>query len=61
MKKFIKKHKKMLFISVTISVAVSYLLDYSRYYSAFGGEDLIPIAVAIYWALKYTDEKEDEK
>ena len=61
MTKFIKTNKKMIIISLTISIAISYLLGYSRTYSAFGGEDLIPIATIFYWLLKYIYEKEKEK
>ena len=61
MNKFIKTNKKMIIISLTISIAISYLLGYSRTYSAFGGEDLIPIATIFYWLLKYIYEKEKEK
>ena len=61
MAKFIKTNKKMIIISLTISIAISYLLGYSRTYSAFGGEDLIPIATIFYWILKYIYEQEKEK
>lgn len=61
MKKFIQKNRKMIIISLIISLAIAYMLGYSRPYSAFGGEDLIPLAVVIYWLLKYTDEEENEK
>ena len=59
--KFIKTNKKMIIISLIISIVISYLLGYSRTYSAFGGEDLIPIAIIFYWLLKYIYEKEKEK
>ena len=61
MTKFIKTNKKMIIISLTISIAISYLLGYSRTYPAFGGEDLIPIGTIFYWLLKYIYEKEKEK
>lgn len=61
MKKFIKTNKKMIIISLTISIATSYLLGCSRTYSAFGGEDLIPFITLFYWFLKYIDKQENEK
>lgn len=60
MKKFIKKHKKMIIISMTISVTISYLLWCMRAYRAYGGECLIPLITALYWLLRYTDEQEGE-
>ena len=61
MTKFIKTNKKMIIISLTISIAISYFLGYSRTYPTFGGEDLIPIATIFYWLFKFIDEKENEK
>ena len=61
MSKFIKANKKMIIISLTISIAIAYLLGYSRTYSAFGGEDLIPFITLFYWVLKYIDKQEKEK
>ena len=61
MKKFIKKNRKMIIISLIISFAIAYTLGYSRTYKAFGGEDLIPFITAFYWVFKYLDEKENEK
>lgn len=58
MKKFIKANRKMIIITLLTSIAISYLLGYSRTYRAFGGEDLIPIATIFYWIFKYLDEKE---
>ena len=61
MTKFIKTNKKMIIISLTISIAISDFLGYSRTYQAFGGEDLIPFMTSFYWLLKYIYEKEKEK
>lgn len=61
MKKFIKTNRKMIIISLLTSIAISYLLGYTRTYRAFGGEDLIPIATVFYWIFKHLDEKENEK
>lgn len=61
MKKFLKTNRKMIIISLLISIAISYLLGYSRTYRAFGGEDLIPIATIFYWIFKYLDEKAGEQ
>ena len=60
MKKFIKTNRKMIIISLLVSIAISYLLGYSRAYRAFGGEDLIPIVTIFYWLFKYLDEKENK-
>ena len=57
-KKFIKTNRKMIIISLLTSIAISYLLGYSRAYRAFGGEDLIPIATMFYWLFKFIDEQE---
>ena len=61
MKKFINTNRKMIIISLLVSIAIAYLLGYSRTYRAFGGEDLIPIATIFYWIFKYLDEKEGEQ
>lgn len=61
MKKFIKANRKMIIISLLTSIAISYLLGYSRTYRAFGGEDLIPIATIFYWIFKHLDEKAGEQ
>lgn len=61
MKKFIKTNRKMIIISLLAAIAISYLLGYSRTYRAFGGEDLIPIAIIFYWIFKYLDEKGGEQ
>ena len=61
MKKFIKTHRKMIIISLLISIAISYLLGYGRPYKVLGGEDLIPLITMIYWLLKYIDERENKK
>lgn len=58
MKKFIKANRKMIIISLLTSIAISYLLGYSRTYRAFGGEDLIPIVTIFYWIFKFIDEQE---
>lgn len=61
MKKFIKTNKKMIVISLLLSITISYLLGYDRPYQAFAGEDLIPLITMVYWLLKYIDEQENEK
>lgn len=61
MKKFIKKNKKMILISMTLSIFISYILSCMRAYRAIGGECLIPIITLLYWLLRYTDEEENEK
>ena len=61
MKNFIKTNRKMIIISLLISIAISYMLGYGRTYPAFGGEDLIPLITIIYWVLKYIDEQENKK
>ena len=59
--KYIKNNKKMIIISLITSMAVAYLLGYSRPYSAFGGEDLLPLLVMLYWYVKYLIKEETKK
>ena len=61
MKKFIKKNRKTIIISLILSFAIAHILGYTRRYSAFGGEDLIPFITLFYWVLKYIDKQEKEK
>lgn len=61
MKKFIKKNRKMIIISLAISFIIAYILGYTRTYKAFGGEDLLPIITAGYWLFRYLEEKESEE
>lgn len=61
MKKFIKKNRKMIIISLTLAIIIAHLLGYTRTYNAFGGEDLIPIVTVFYWILKHCHEQENEK
>lgn len=59
--KYLKKHAKQIIITFTLSIIASYLLSLNRPYSAFGGEDLIPITVIFIWLFKFIDEKERKK
>lgn len=59
--KYIKNNKKMIIISLMISIAIAYLLGYSRTYKAFGGEDLLPLLVMLYWYVKYLVKEETKK
>lgn len=61
-KKWIKKHKMSIIISFLTSIILAIGLGYiARSYSAFGGEDLLPIITIFYWILKYIEDKESEK
>ena len=51
----------MIIISLMISIAIAYLLGYSRTYKAFGGEDLLPLLVMLYWYVKYLVKEETKK
>ena len=61
MKKFIKKNRKMIIISLILSFAIAHIFGYTRSYSAFGGEDLFPLIVLLYWYVKYLVEEETKK
>lgn len=61
MKKFIKKNRKTIIISLILSFVIAHILGYSRRYSAFGGEDLLPLIVLLYWYVKYLVEEETKK
>lgn len=61
-KKWIKKHKISITISFLISMILAIGIGYiARPYSAFGGEDLVPIITIFYWILKYFHDEETEK
>ena len=60
-KKWIKKHKISIITTFLISIILAIGFGYiARPYSAFGGEDLLPIITIFYWILKYFDDKENE-
>lgn len=58
---YVKKHAKQIIITFTLSIIAAYLLSLNRSYPAFGGEDLLPIAVIIGWLFKFIDDKERNK
>lgn len=59
-KKWIRKNKISI-ITFTLSIMLAIGFGYiARPYSAFGGEDLIPIITIFYWILKYFEDKENE-
>lgn len=61
-KKWIKKNKISIIttflLSITLAIGFGYI---ARPYSAFGGEDLLPIITIFYWILKYFEDKENEE
>ncbi len=62
MKKFISSHITDIALTITGATILSQLIGYTcRPYTSFGGEDLIPIATAIFWLFYYLDTKENEK
>lgn len=61
-KKWIKKHKISIITSFLLSMILAIGFGYIvRPYSAFGGEDLLPIITIFYWILKYFEDKENEE
>lgn len=61
-KKWIKKNKISIIISFIASITFAVGLGYVvRPYSAFGGEDLLPIITIFYWTIKYFEDKENEE
>lgn len=60
-KKWIKKNKISIITSFLISTILAIGFGYiARPYSAFGGEDLLPIITIFYWILKYIEAKEND-
>lgn len=60
-KKWIRKNKISIIISFIVSMILAIGIGYiARPYSAFAGEDLIPIVTIFYWILKYFEDKENE-
>ena len=55
---YIKKHAKQIISTFILSIILASLLSLNRPYPAFGGEDLIPIAVIFIWIFKFIDEQE---
>lgn len=61
MKKWIRKNRTSIIVTIIISSILSIGLGYIiRPYSAFGGEDLLPIITIFYWIFKYFEDKENE-
>lgn len=56
--KFIKINKKNILLSFFGSLVAGWLLGLDRPYTAFGGEDLLPIMVLIFWVIKYAENNE---
>ena len=61
MKKYIKNNLKKICISLVVSIGIAHILGYTRPYPAFGGEDLLPLLVLLYWYIKHLIEEEDKK
>lgn len=55
---FCKKRKKQIIISLLISLLASYIMGLTRAYTCFGGEDLLIIAVPLYYVFLYLFERE---
>lgn len=56
--KFIKINKKNIILSFFASFAVGWLMGLNRPYTAFGGEDLLPLMVLLFWIIKYSENNE---
>lgn len=61
MVKYIKTHWKDIALSLVVSFVFAYFIGFGRPYKAFGGEDLLPIMVAVYWLFRYLEESEVEE
>ena len=61
-KKWVRKNKISIIVTLILSCILSFGLGYIvRPYSAFGGEDLLPIITISYWVFKYFEDKENEE
>lgn len=56
--KFIKINKKNILLSFFASFVVGWLMGLNRAYTAFGGEDLLPLMVLLFWIIKYSENNE---
>ena len=60
-KRWLKKNILKIICSLIIAFVICLMLGFSRPYSAFGGEDLIPLGTLFAWGLAYLDSWEKEK
>ena len=58
LKKYLIENMVEIFISLIISCIAAYLGGLTRPYPAFGGEDMLIIACALYWVFRFLDYKE---
>lgn len=58
LRKFIHSDKIKIIISFGLSCIAAYLGGLTRPYPAFGGEDMLIIACALYWVFRFLDYKE---
>ena len=58
LKKWFKRNKLNMAFSIIVALMIKFVADMSRFYSAFGGEDLLLIGVIGYWILRWHYNKE---
>lgn len=58
LKKFIQRNRVKIIITLILSCIAAYLGGLTRPYSAFGGEDMLIIACALYWVFRFLDYNE---
>ncbi len=57
-KRWLRKNKSNMLFSIIVALMIKFVADMSRFYSAFGGEDLLLIGVIGYWILRWHYDKE---
>ena len=57
-KRWFRRNKFNMAFSIGIVLMIKFVADMSRFYSAFGGEDLLLIGVIGYWILRWYYDKE---
>ena len=60
-RKYVKRHKEKMLISLLAVLAIKIVGDASRPYRAFGGEDLLVVCTMLYWIGDYINFKINHK
>lgn len=61
LKKFIRRNRVKIIITLILSCIAAYLGGLTRSYPAFGGEDMLIIACIFYWIFKFLEYKETKE
>lgn len=56
-KRWFRKNKSNMLFSIGITLMIKCVADMSRFYSAFGGEDLLLVGVIGYWVYRWFEDK----